>query len=214
MRLPATARALQAVGGKLDAAGLLAQYAQWLVEEALPAGGIGPDEAGQIDDRHIADSISMAFGWAPARIATLLDVGTGVGLPGIPLAAAFPDIHCLLVDRSARRVSLAKRAVRVLGLANVEVLQQDMVAVNGTFDAIVARGLADPSTLTDEFARLMNSPGWAVLGGSRERPRQVQGWATISVPEGILDRPAWLLIMARLGSQMESQIGHQWERKM
>ncbi|MCJ7726924.1 MAG: class I SAM-dependent methyltransferase, partial [Acidimicrobiia bacterium] len=97
-------------------------YAGWLRDEAIPAGGLGPREGERVWARHIADSLSFAAAWrnrTPPR--EILDVGSGVGLPGIPLAILWPDALITTLDRGGRRIRLLTRATRIVGLVNVDV---------------------------------------------------------------------------------------------
>jgi 16S rRNA (guanine527-N7)-methyltransferase len=189
--------------------GLLERYAEWLVEEAIPAGGLGPREGDRVWGRHVADSVSFAAAWRDAAPPTdLLDVGTGVGLPGIPLAIIWPTTHVVLLDRGGRRTRLLERAVRVLGLENVVVSQGDAFAVADEWSAVTFRGSVKAPEAVGLSARLLDVPGTAVLGLSRrseppDRTRDLMGVATalsmepevVGIPSEILDGPAWLLIM-------------------
>jgi 16S rRNA (guanine527-N7)-methyltransferase len=191
------------------AMGLLERYAEWLVEEAIPAGGLGPREGDRVWGRHVADSVSFAAAWRDAAPPTdLLDVGTGVGLPGIPLAIIWPTTHVVLLDRGGRRTRLLERAVRVLGLENVVVSQGDAFAVADEWSAVTFRGSVKAPEAVGLSARLLDVPGTAVLGLSRrseppDRTRDLMGVATalsmepevVGIPSEILDGPAWLLIM-------------------
>lgn len=171
-------------------------YRSWLIEEAIPAGGMGPGEIDRIDDRHIADAILFAF---PLRThpVSLIDVGTGVGLPGIPLAILFPQTPVLLVDRSGRRVDLARRAVRVLGLPNVEVRQGEIGKLDVTTPVVVGRAVSPVETLTTSVTRLLQDDGVAIMGGSWVDRPVVPDWETLEIPREVLDRGVWLLIMRR-----------------
>lgn len=190
-----------------DQADLLQAYAAWLVEEAIPAGGLGPREADRLWGRHLADSITFAAGWDEPP-AELLDVGSGVGLPGIPLAILWPDALVTVLDRGGRRTRLLHRAVRILALPNVVVAQADVFAVADEWEALTFRGAVKPQEAVGLSARLLVPGGTAVLGLSRrteppERTRDLTGIAGAlglrtevrSVPAEILDGPAWLLIM-------------------
>ncbi len=146
-----------AIGGLLD------RYADWLRAEAAPAGGIGPAEVDRLEERHIADSISFAAGWRQ-RPDTAVDLGSGVGLPGIPLAITFPDVEFLLVDRAGRRVDLAERAVRVLGLENVSLVRAEIASVSGRYDTVLMRAALRPGAAGSEIARLLDVQGSAVVG--------------------------------------------------
>lgn len=186
------------VGFPLDAAQihLLGRYRDWLGDEAIPAGGLGSAEAGRLDRRHIADSLLFA---APVDSppTAIIDLGTGVGLPGIPLAVLFPHTRVSLIDRSQRRLDLARRAVRVLGLDNIEVFQTDLTTVDGAYPMVVSRASLPPDQLAGTVKSLLSTGGVAVLGGSWIARPETTVWEIHEIPAEILDRTVWLLIMRR-----------------
>lgn len=186
----------------------LHSYADWLMAEAVPAGGLGPREGDRIWSRHLADSLTFAVAWRGSAPEELLDVGSGVGLPGIPLAILWPDCQVTVLDRGGRRVRLLARATRVLGLENVHVFQGDAFDVADEFAGVVYRGSVTAPESVGLSARLLEVPGVAALGLSRReeppsRARDLVGVAQalglqaeiVQVPATILDGPAWLLIM-------------------
>lgn len=185
----------------------LSQFASWLVTEAIPAGGLGPREADRIWGRHVADSVTFACGWEVPPVE-ILDVGTGVGLPGIPLAILWPECAVTLLDRGGRRIRLLTRAVHVLGLDNVHVAQGDAFDVADEWKGLAFRGSVRAPEAVGLASRLLTPDGTAVFGLSRrqeppERTRDLvgigealgMGMSVSAVPDGILDGPAWLLIM-------------------
>jgi 16S rRNA (guanine(527)-N(7))-methyltransferase RsmG len=171
----------------------LGRYRDWLLTEAVRAGGIGPNEGPRIDNRHIGDSLLFARGLAqPERV---LDVGSGVGLPGIPLSIVMPETRFQLLDRSGRRVELMRRVSRILDLPNVEVIQEDVGSLQTKMDGIVSRGSLSPEQAILVFPRLLEPEGVAVLGGSWATVPDVSGFELLEVPAAILDQRVWLLIM-------------------
>jgi 16S rRNA (guanine527-N7)-methyltransferase len=192
---------------------LLGRYAAWLASEAIPAGGLGPREGDRLWSRHLADSLLFAAGWqGVAPPVEVLDVGTGVGLPGIPLSILWPTTRVTLLDRGGRRVRLLHRVVRVLALPNAAIAQGDAFAVGDSWSGLVARGALKAPEVVGLAARLLSSGGVAVLGLSRQpvppdRTRDLVGVAAalglepdlVEVPTTVLDAPAWLLIMRRSG---------------
>lgn len=177
----------------------LLAYGDWLKTEAMPAGGIGPNEAPRIENRHLADSLLFAGAWKkPSPPKTLTDLGSGVGLPGIPLAILWPTTRVTLVDRAGRRTELAKRAGRVLGLTNLDVITADAGEVDKQTDMVVARATADAKAVFGWAKNVVLPGGIVVVGGSRvERPEAVAGERILEVPADILDRPVWLRIMEK-----------------
>ena len=181
----------------------LQQFQHWLLDEALPAGGIGPDEAPRIWRRHILDSLSFLKA-IPNSIEAVVDVGSGVGLPGIPLAIAHPDWNVTLVDRSERRTWLARRAVRILGIENCTAVQADSatwapdVGMRGdsvqSTDVVVSRASMPLPQLIRHARRI--APGASLVAGwSHESPPPPDAPvdATIEVPATVLGEPAWLV---------------------
>jgi 16S rRNA (guanine527-N7)-methyltransferase len=92
--------------------------------------------------RHLLDSLSAGPWLAGEQI---MDLGTGAGLPGVPLAIACPERRFTLVDRNARRIRFVSHACRTLSIDNVEALACDVAGLPAgrRFDTIVARAVAD-----------------------------------------------------------------------
>lgn len=182
---------------------LLTAYADWLIAEAIPAGAIGPAESSRIIDRHVADSLVFGAAWVEKPPETLIDVGTGVGLPGIPLAIAFPGTAVTLLDRSQRRIDLARRVINILRLPNADTFHGPVEAHKIRFDAAVFRGSLPSSEAVVAARTLLKPGGVAVIGLHRgpQRPAGVdssesgESLTILETPDGVLDSPAWLLRM-------------------
>ena len=172
----------------------LGRYRDWLSEEAVVAGGIGPNESDRLDARHIADSLLFATPF-PSDVGEILDLGSGVGLPGIPLAILFPQALVTLVDRSGRRVDLMRRAVRVLQLENVDVDQAEITDLEQRSQVVVSRAVLSPDTAYDTMNRLIADQGVGVLGGSWTTRPTYPSWETTEIYSEVLDQRLWLLII-------------------
>jgi 16S rRNA (guanine527-N7)-methyltransferase len=91
---------------------------------------------------HVLDSLAVA----PHLTGhTLLDVGSGAGLPGIPLAIAKPDLHVTLLDSNRKKTTFQQQAVIELGLQNVEIANARIEAWNpgAQFDIVISRAFSD-----------------------------------------------------------------------
>ena len=186
----------------------LEQYAVWLTTEAVVRGGIGPSEGARIWDRHILDSLVFAIGLAPG--STVLDVGTGVGLPGILLAIAQPDLHVTLLDRAGRRIDGLHRILSILDI-DVTVEHADVRNYSGTFDRVVLRASLPIADALSQVPPLTGSAGeiWFGLGRGTDS-KAMNAWHTapaplpeswsaelVTIPDGVLDSPSWLLRIGR-----------------
>ncbi|MFZ0012541.1 MAG: RsmG family class I SAM-dependent methyltransferase [Acidimicrobiia bacterium] len=168
----------------------------WLTDEGVRSGGIGPGEGERLERRHLADSLLFATA-IPRTTRRIWDLGTGVGLPGVPLAIALPEVEFRLLDRSGRRIDLLRRLIRILDLENCQVEQAEIKDLRPAVECIVSRASLPPDDLGDVCRRLLLPGGVAVTGGSwTERPHH-DGWETAEIPAHVLDQTVWLLIMRR-----------------
>lgn len=194
---PLSTQMILRLGGTTEMVTAIGRYGDWLGSEAAVAGGLGPEEVDRLDNRHLADSLAVAECWYPLRPSSIADLGSGVGLPGIPLAILYPNAAVTLVDRSEARCRLLRRATRVLGLANATVIQADLDDLEGIFDVVVARGLAAPDRVLRSLHRLVAPGGYGVVFGSRVEEVSVTGFSTREVGVGILEPVSWVLMMDR-----------------
>ena len=172
------------------------RYQVWLSTEGVTAGGIGPAEVARVDRRHLADSILFAH-QIDDGAGKVWDLGSGVGLPGVPLAIVLPGREFVLVDRSGRRVDLIRRALRILDLENCTVVHDDIANLTPGLETVVSRASLPPDRLGQEMRRLLAVGGRAVVAGSWEDPPVHPGWKTIEIPPDVLDHTVWLLMMRR-----------------
>lgn len=119
----------------------LARYAHLLSGDGVVRGLIGPREVGRLWSRHLANCAVLEELVPPdARVA---DVGSGAGLPGIPLALVRSDVHVVLVEPLLRRATFLAEAVEALGLDDrVEVLRGRAEDVSLEVDVVTARAVA------------------------------------------------------------------------
>ena len=118
---------------------------------------------------HLLDSLAMhPF---VRELDTLADLGSGAGLPGIPLAIAVPALQVTLVESNGKKARFLREAVRTLGLANLRVAESRAEALDapGAFDAITARAMATLADLLAAGAHLLR-PGGRLLAMKGARP--------------------------------------------
>ncbi len=92
--------------------------------------------------RHVLHSLGIAKFQKFKPDASVLDVGTGGGFPGVPLAILYPDIHFTLVDSIGKKIKVVDEVVAGLGLENITTINDRVEAVKGQFDFIVSRAVA------------------------------------------------------------------------
>ena len=121
-------------------------------------GLIGPREADRLWDRHILNSAAVASLIAPN--ARVVDVGSGAGLPGIPVAVLRPDLQVTLLEPLLRRVSFLHEAVDALGLRDrVTVVRGRAEDRQETYGAVLARAVAPLAELVLWCAPLRSPTG-------------------------------------------------------
>ena len=96
--------------------------------------------------RHVLHALGIAKVMPFAPGSKLLDVGTGGGFPGIPLAILFPECSFHLVDSIAKKLKVVDEVVEGLGLTNVKTTHSRVEAINDTYDFIISRAVATMPT--------------------------------------------------------------------
>ena len=97
--------------------------------------------------RHIPHSLSIAKFIKFKRDATILDLGTGGGFPGIPLAIIFPDSNFILVDSIRKKIAVVDEVVKELGLKNIDSQWSRAEDLDYSYDFLVTRAVAKMPTL-------------------------------------------------------------------
>ena len=156
-------------------------YAQLLRTEGIPRGILGPREADRLWDRHLLNCAVVAP--ALATGASVADVGSGAGLPGVVLALIRPDLSVRLVEPLLRRAVFLEEAVEQLGLRGVEVVRSRAEDLHGrwTTDVVTARAVA-PLTRLAAWCLPLVRPGGTLLALKGQRAQAELTAAAAGLP--------------------------------
>lgn len=137
-------------------------FVDLLRAHGVERGLIGPRELDRIWDRHVLNSVVLTE-LVPSG-ATVIDVGSGGGFPGIPLALARPDLRVVLLDPMARRVEWLDEVVDKLSLEHVEVVrgraeERSVRESIGTADVVTSRAVAPLAKLASWCLPLVRTGG-------------------------------------------------------
>ncbi len=92
-------------------------------------------------EHHVLHSLAIAKAMAFASMTEVLDVGTGGGFPGVPLAIMFPDARFTLIDSIGKKIKVVDDVISRLGLTNSKALQIRAEQLEGEFDFVVSRAV-------------------------------------------------------------------------
>ncbi|MGO1488490.1 MAG: 16S rRNA (guanine(527)-N(7))-methyltransferase RsmG [Arachnia sp.] len=147
----------------------LDRYVAILRSKGIEWGLLGPREGDKLWSRHISNSLALVDVLTDG--IDVADVGSGAGLPGIPLAIVRPDLHMTLLDPLLRRTTFLAETVEELGLNNVRIERLRAEDCDEQFDVVTCRAVAGLEKLLRWTTPLFYPDGelLALKGSSAEK---------------------------------------------
>ncbi len=191
--------------------GIAEQYGRILASAGVERGLLGPREVDRIWERHLLNSAVVGELLDPG--ARVVDIGSGAGLPGIPLAIARPDLRLVLLEPLLRRSDFLREVVDELGLS-IEVVrgraeERSVRDQLSGVDAAVSRAVAALDKLTKWSMPLLRQGGLMVAIKGERAPDEVREHRRVMEASGavnvrvvrcgvnILDQPATVVVAER-----------------
>lgn len=181
------------------------RYAALLVGPGVERGLLGPREVDRIWERHLLNC-GVLSSLLPSG-ASVCDVGSGAGLPGVVLALARPDLRVTLLEPLLRRATFLTEVVEDLALTNTTVVRARAEDHQGHYDVVTARAVAPLGRLA-RVATGLCRPGGSLLAVKGERAaEELQGaeselralgvarWSIEQVGRGVVDPPTTVVHM-------------------
>ena len=209
-------------GSRLD---LAQRYAEMLAGAGVERGLLGPREVDRLWERHLLNSAAVSELLDPGE--RVVDIGSGAGLPGLPLAIARPDLEIVLLEPMLRRSDFLREVVAELGLP-VDVVrgraEEPWVREQiGEKDVAVSRAVAALDKLTKWSMPLLRTGGRMVAIKGEQAPDEVRQHRRVMEAAGAVDvrvvtcganylRPPATVVLARRGSYSRHRAGRETKR--
>jgi 16S rRNA (guanine527-N7)-methyltransferase len=177
---------------------LLERYEGLLREQAVPGRMIAAADAGRLHDRHVLDCL-RGVEWLGVNDGSLLDIGSGAGLPGIVFAIARPVLEVTLVESRRSRAIFLRSAVASLGLERVRVVHGRIEQQQIEVDVCVARAFGSASRSWEAAAPHLGPMGRLIYwAGASFRPSDTPSDLRVDVVRApALARSGPLVMMSR-----------------
>ena len=174
------------------------RYADLLTQRGKSLNLLSAGDLARIYDRHLCDSLVgvPVIDWTGKRV---VDIGTGAGLPGLPLAVMLPDTQFTLLDRTRKRISFLQYVIRDLDLPNAEAVWGSAEDLShddtrgGSYDAAVFRAVTGTEPALKLASPLLKPEGSVLIWQSREQwdndttPEEWRAeWVELPAPDGSL----------------------------
>lgn len=146
-----------------DEIGTLTAYCELMAQWNRAYNLIGARTLPEIVSRHVLDSLALS-GLLPAQASRILDLGTGAGLPGLPLAVIHPEHEFTLLDRNRKKTRFVRQAQLALGISNIEIVTDEANHYRGgPFGCIMARAVGSLVELVQCSTHLIAADGVYLL---------------------------------------------------
>jgi 16S rRNA (guanine527-N7)-methyltransferase len=183
--------------------------------EAVQRGFLGPRELERLRQRHLEDALGLAAVRTPTPGEEWVDLGSGAGLPGLPLAVAYPDTRFTLVDAQRRRLEWVMDTAEQLGLQNLQVVHARLEdyghgAARERFDVATARALGPLPVVAELGLPLLRRGGILIVPRGQPDPTEISEAAAaceqlggrihevVPNPSSPIDHLGLIVIMAKI----------------
>ena len=160
---------------------------------------VGSAEPGWIVENLFLDSL-LFLKVLPMATQSLVDIGSGAGIPGLPIKIVEPSLAVTLVESRQRRVSFLRAVVRELGLGGVEVIGERLEnlvdRLRGRFDVATMRCSGDPASIVPVALEMVRDGGVVVATAPAQPSPAAQG-IRVDVPDPVRARPRHCLVWQR-----------------
>lgn len=176
----------------------LEAFESLLAAHAIPRGMVASSDRDHLRERHVLDSLRAVPHLGSVK-GPVVDLGSGAGLPGVPVAVARPDLLLTLVEPRQLRVAFLEFAVERLSLSNVRIVPKPAQGLPPDAEACLARGFGDPSRTWEVARGLLQADGSLIYwAGTTFRTDQVPEDARIAgIGSPTLESGGPIVIMTR-----------------
>jgi 16S rRNA (guanine527-N7)-methyltransferase len=206
-----------APNGRPSLAGNDAELLEQAYAEAIHLGFLGPRERDRLWERHLDDALGLAAIRQPRPRERWADLGSGAGLPGLPLAAAYRATPFTMIDAQRRRLDWVAATAATLGLANVTVVHARLEdygqgPARQSFDVATARALGPLPVVAELGLPLLRIGGQLLVPRGRPGGDELEQ-ATVACeqlggrledvipnPSSPIDRVGFVVIMAKIAA--------------
>jgi 16S rRNA (guanine527-N7)-methyltransferase len=177
---------------------ILGLYEDLLRDEAIPRGMVAASDRDDLHTRHVLDSL-RAVPHLAVTAEHVLDLGSGAGLPGVPVAVARPDLDVTLAEPRRARAAFLELTIERLLLPNVRVFAGPAGELDAGFDVCLARGFGDVGRTWTVASGLLNPSGQVIYWAGRTfRPDEAPpGVRVRTVASATLESGGPIAIMTR-----------------
>ena len=153
--------------------GQLERYVALLLQWNAKINLIDRKTEADIWNRHIVDSLQLVE-HIPASVATVIDYGSGAGLPGLVIAIARPDLRVSCVERDQRKAIFLQEAKRQLQLEHVSVHNADITTIDGAYDMVTARAFTSLGELLKQAVHHLADGGICLFPKGKTHATEIE----------------------------------------